>query len=67
MGADIGAIVAFITGWSLCGYSRALVWELPFFGLHFVGWRALLALPLPLIAGLLARLIVRTTGYRLTP
>jgi uncharacterized membrane protein YraQ (UPF0718 family) len=67
MGADIGAIVAFITGWSMCGYSRALVWELPFFGLHFVGWRVLLALPLPLIAGLTARYIVRATGYRLTP
>jgi uncharacterized membrane protein YraQ (UPF0718 family) len=55
MGADIGAIVAFITSWSLLGYSRALVWELPFFGVHFVGWRILLSLPLPILAGLMVR------------
>jgi uncharacterized membrane protein YraQ (UPF0718 family) len=55
MGADIGAIVALIIGWSLLGYARALVWELPFFGVDFVGWRVLLAIPLPLIGGMLAR------------
>ncbi|HEY0441570.1 MAG TPA: permease [Xanthobacteraceae bacterium] len=65
MGADAGAIVAFITGWSLLGYSRALVWELPFFGPEFVGWRVLLALPLPIVAGLLARPIARAVGSRL--
>ena len=32
MGADAGAVVAFITSWTLIGYTRALVWELPFFG-----------------------------------
>lgn len=64
MGADAGAIVAFITGWSLLGYSRALVWELPFFGPQFVGWRVLLALPLPIVAGLLARPIARAVGSR---
>jgi uncharacterized membrane protein YraQ (UPF0718 family) len=67
MGADIGAIVAFITSWSLLGYARALVWELPFFGVDFVGWRVLLAMPLPLIAGLAARAIVRGFGVKLTP
>ena len=55
MGADAGAVVAFITAWTLCGYTRALVWELPFFGPHFVIWRIVEAIPLPLIAGLLAR------------
>lgn len=64
MGADIGAIVAFITSWSLLGYSRALVWELPFFGVHFVGWRILLALPLPIIAGLLVRPLAKLIGDR---
>jgi uncharacterized membrane protein YraQ (UPF0718 family) len=56
VGADIGAAVAFITAWSLLGYSRALVWELPFFGFDFVVWRVLVAIPLPLLAGLLARI-----------
>ena len=59
MGADAGAVVAFITAWTLCGYTRALVWELPFFGPHFVIWRIVEAIPLPLIAGLLARIAVR--------
>ena len=59
MGADAGAIVAFITCWTLCGYTRALVWELPFFGPHFVMWRIAEALPLPILAGLLARAVVK--------
>ena len=59
MGADAGAVVAFIVSWTLIGYTRALVWELPFFGADFVIWRILAALPLPIIAGLLARLAVR--------
>jgi uncharacterized membrane protein YraQ (UPF0718 family) len=59
IGADIGAIAAFITSWSLLGYARAVVWELPFFGPEFVGWRMLISIPLPIVAGLLARLVVR--------
>jgi uncharacterized membrane protein YraQ (UPF0718 family) len=57
VGADIGATVAFLTSWTLLGYTRALVWELPFFGPDFVIWRMILSLPLPIIAGLLARLL----------
>jgi uncharacterized membrane protein YraQ (UPF0718 family) len=59
MGADAGAVVAFIVSWTLIGYTRALVWELPFFGSDFVIWRIVEALPLPIVAGLLARLVVR--------
>jgi uncharacterized membrane protein YraQ (UPF0718 family) len=66
MGADAGAIVSFITAWTLIGYTRALVWELPFFGPHFVIWRILEAVPLPLIAGLLARIAVKTGLVRLS-
>lgn len=58
VGADMGATVAFLTSWTLLGYTRALVWELPFFGPDFVIWRMILSLPLPIIAGLLARLLV---------
>lgn len=64
MGADIGSIVAIIVSWSLLGYSRALIWELPFFGIDFVGWRVLLGIPLPFIAGLLARPIGRALASR---
>jgi uncharacterized membrane protein YraQ (UPF0718 family) len=56
---DVGTAVAFITAWNLLGYNRALIWELPFFGPEFVGWRVLLALPLPIIGGLLARMAAR--------
>jgi uncharacterized membrane protein YraQ (UPF0718 family) len=56
MGADAGVAIAFITSWTLLGYSRALVWELPIFGVDFVMWRSIAAIPLPLVAGLLARL-----------
>ncbi len=65
MGADAGAVVAFISSWTLCGYTRALVWELPFFGPHFVLWRILEAVPLPILAGVLARVVVRADLTRL--
>jgi uncharacterized membrane protein YraQ (UPF0718 family) len=59
MGADAGAVVAFIVSWTVIGYTRALVWELPFFGSEFVIWRIVEALPLPVIAGILARIAVK--------
>lgn len=59
VGADVSAAIALITSWTLLGINRAVVWEMPFFGIEFVGWRTLMALPLPVIAGLSARLIAR--------
>src|SRR5256885_10123053 len=64
LGADVGTAVAFITAWNLLGYNRALIWELPFFGPEFVGWRILIALPLPIIAGPLARAAARVGARR---
>lgn len=58
-GADIGAVVVFITTWAVVGYQRALVWELPFLGLDFTIWRIIVSLPLPFVAGALARMVVR--------
>jgi len=55
IGADVGAAIAFITSWTLLGYARVLVWEWPFFGAEFVMWRIVVSLPLPVVAGLLAR------------
>jgi uncharacterized membrane protein YraQ (UPF0718 family) len=57
IGADAGAAVAFITSWTLLGYARTLVWELPFFGPEFVVWRNVVCIPLPFVAGLLARAV----------
>lgn len=59
VGADVGVAIAFITSWTLLGYSRALVWELPIFGLDFLIWRSVAAVPLPIVAGILARLLAR--------
>jgi len=58
IGADTGAAIAFITSWTLLGYARILVWELPFFGGEFVIWRTIISLPLPIVAGLLARVLI---------
>jgi uncharacterized membrane protein YraQ (UPF0718 family) len=64
LGADVGTAIAFITAWNLLGYNRALIWELPFFGPEFVGWRIMIALPLPIVAGLLARMVARIITAR---
>ena len=56
-GADAGAACAFVIAWTLIGYTRAIVWELPFFGPDFVLWRVIFSLPLPIVAGLAARAI----------
>jgi hypothetical protein len=54
-GADRGALVAYLTSWSLLGFQRVMVWELPLMGVDFALLRSLANLPLPIIAGLLAR------------
>jgi uncharacterized membrane protein YraQ (UPF0718 family) len=59
VGADVGAACAFVIAWSLLGYTRAIVWELPFFGLDFVTWRIIVSLPLPILAGIAARILWR--------
>ena len=64
IGADVGAAIAFITAWTLLGYARVLVWELPFFGADFVVWRLIAALPLPIVAGALARLVAKALRKR---
>ena len=59
VGADIGAALAFVTSWTLLGYARVLVWELPFMGTNFVLWRMVVALAFPLIVGLTGRWVVK--------
>lgn len=54
-GAEISVLVAYITAWSLLGFVKMTVWELPLMGLDFTLVRVLVCLPLPLLAGLLAR------------
>jgi len=62
LGADVGAITAFITAWSLLGFNRALVWELPFMGGDFVFWRVIISIPLPILVGLFARMLANAVA-----
>jgi hypothetical protein len=64
-GADRGAMVTYITSWSMLGLQRILVWDVPFMGAEFSATRFVVCLSLPVIAGLLARrlpLEVRIVG-----
>ena len=64
-GADAGALIAFISAWSLIGFNRIIVWELPLMGVEFTALRVLACLPLPLLAGLIARWLARWSLFRL--
>lgn len=59
-GADAGALIAYLTAWALIGLNRLIVWELPFMGVEFTLVRFLVSLPLPILAGLLARAFARS-------
>src|SRR5215813_5752251 len=64
VGADIGAALAFVTSWTLLGYARALVWELPFMGTNFVLWRMAIAPAFPIFVGLLGRWVAQLVMSR---
>ena len=64
-GADAGALVAYLAAWALIGLNRLIIWELPFMGVDFTLLRFLVSLPLPLVAGLIARWLVRVTPLKL--
>ena len=53
--AHRGALIAYISAWALNGFSRILVWEIPVLGPEFAALRFFASLPLPLLAGLIAR------------
>lgn len=64
-GADVGAVVAYLTGWSLIAVHRVVVWEMPLIGPDFAMLRVLVSLPLPVLAGALARILAeRVSGLR---
>jgi len=62
-GADRGALVAFITAWATLGLQRILVWDVPFMGTEFAMLRFLISLPLPIVAGLIARSLPITVTF----
>ena len=62
-GADLGACIAYVTAWSVLGFHRVLVFELPLLGADFVWLRLLVSLPMPLVTGYAARRLARRVGF----
>lgn len=63
-GADAGACITYLTAWSMLGINRLIMWELPLLGPELALLRYTACLPMPLIAGLLSRVLVRRFGFR---
>ena len=63
LGADIGVLVAYITSWALLGVQRVIVWDMPFMGVDFSLLRFLVGLPLPILAGMVARRLPMTVSF----
>jgi uncharacterized membrane protein YraQ (UPF0718 family) len=55
-GASIGAVVAFVSSWSLIALSR-LPYEIPFLGVKLVALRVAASLAFPILIGLITQLI----------
>ena len=66
-GADMGVLVTFLVSWSILGFNRVIVWELPFLGPDFVFIRLLASMPLPILAGLIARRLPPLDVAKLPP
>jgi uncharacterized membrane protein YraQ (UPF0718 family) len=58
-GAGSATVVAYLVAWSLLAMHRFIAWEVPILGLRFALFRWAMCLVLPVIAGLLTRLISR--------
>jgi len=58
-GVEQGCLVAFLTGWSLLGVQRIIIWEWPLLGSDFVVVRVIACVAMPILAGLLMRALTR--------
>jgi uncharacterized membrane protein YraQ (UPF0718 family) len=56
-GAATGPLVAYLSGWGLLAVHRLVAWEIPILGARLALTRWCVCLALPVIAGLLARLV----------
>lgn len=64
LGADRGTLVTYIAAWATLGLQRILVWDIPMMGIDFSTLRFVSTLPLPVLAGLLARALPITLTLR---
>ncbi len=58
-GASPAAVVAFLSAWSLLALHRLVAWEIPILGARFALLRYVVSLALPVLAGLLTRMLLR--------
>jgi uncharacterized membrane protein YraQ (UPF0718 family) len=58
-GASTACVVAFVSAWSLLAVHRLVAWEVPILGLRFAALRYGVSLVLPVLAGLVARALLR--------
>lgn len=61
-GCGTGALIAYVTSWSLFALTRTLSYEIPIMGAGFTRLRMLLALPVPIALGLMAHVIELAAG-----
>ncbi len=66
-GAEVGILITYITAWSLLGFVKIIVWDLPLMGIEFTWIRVVVCLPLPILAGLFARRLSRMRLFQLDP
>jgi uncharacterized membrane protein YraQ (UPF0718 family) len=59
-GAGTGALVAYVSAWSLIAAHRLVAWEIPILGFRFAILRYGVSLALPVVAGLAARALTRS-------
>lgn len=58
-GAGPAQMIAFLTGWSLLTVHRILTYEAPLMGVRFAAIRFAASLPLPVVAGVAALLLIQ--------
>lgn len=58
-GAGVGPMAAYLTAWSLMGWHRIVIYELPLLGTSFTVARVLVSLVLPIIVGLCVPPVLR--------
>lgn len=66
-GADRGLLVTYITSWALLGVQRIIVWDIPLMGIDFSILRFIVGLPLPIIAGMVARRLPIDVSFEESP
>ena len=57
IGIGIGPLVAYMTAWSLMGFQRIIIWELPFLGARVVAVRVFASILFPVLGGWMARIL----------